>query len=161
MKPILLLLDKIRPAFEPGGKLEKLYPLFEATDTFLYTTDEVTTVGPHVRDSMDLKRIMTIVVYALTPCVFDQVESHRHVRVEEPPRVGLVGADPADLSRKMQHHVRLRCSIDATHGGLVSQIESTLDTARTPRRCSSRVLGIARLRVLPPVAPVRCLRRRR
>ena len=70
MKPILLLLDKIRPAFEPGGKLEKFYPLFEATDTFLYTTDEVTTVGPHVRDSMDLKRIMTLVVYALTPCVF-------------------------------------------------------------------------------------------
>ena len=69
MKSILLLLDKIRPAFEPGGKLEKLYPLFEATDTFLYTTDEVTTVGPHVRDSMDLKRIMTLVVYALTPCV--------------------------------------------------------------------------------------------
>jgi Na+-transporting NADH:ubiquinone oxidoreductase subunit B len=65
-----MLLDKIRPAFEPGGKLEKFYPLFEATDTFLYTTDEVTTVGPHVRDSMDLKRIMTIVVYALTPCVF-------------------------------------------------------------------------------------------
>jgi Na+-transporting NADH:ubiquinone oxidoreductase subunit B len=65
-----MLLDKIRPAFEPGGKLEKLYPLFEATDTFLYTTDEVTTVGPHVRDSMDLKRIMTLVVYALTPCVF-------------------------------------------------------------------------------------------
>jgi Na+-transporting NADH:ubiquinone oxidoreductase subunit B len=65
-----MLLDKIRPAFEPGGKLEKFYPLFEATDTFLYTTDEVTTVGPHVRDSMDLKRIMTLVVYALTPCVF-------------------------------------------------------------------------------------------
>jgi Na+-transporting NADH:ubiquinone oxidoreductase subunit B len=70
MKPLLVLLEKIRPAFEEGGKLEKLYPLFEATDTFLYSTDEVTTVGPHVRDSMDLKRIMTIVVYALTPCVF-------------------------------------------------------------------------------------------
>ena len=70
MKPLLVLLDKIRPAFEEGGKLEKLYPLFEATDTFLYSTDEVTAVEPHVRDSMDLKRIMTLVVYALTPCVF-------------------------------------------------------------------------------------------
>jgi Na+-transporting NADH:ubiquinone oxidoreductase subunit B len=69
MKPLRQFLDKIRPAFEEGGKLERLYPLFEATDTFLYTTDEVTTVEPHVRDSMDLKRIMTIVVYALTPCV--------------------------------------------------------------------------------------------
>ena len=69
MKSLKQFLDKIRPAFEEGGKLERLYPLFEATDTFLYTTDEVTTVEPHVRDSMDLKRIMTIVVYALTPCV--------------------------------------------------------------------------------------------
>ena len=70
MKSIRKFLDKIRPAFEEGGKLERLYPLFEATDTFLYTPDRVTTVGPHVRDSMDLKRIMTIVVYALIPCVF-------------------------------------------------------------------------------------------
>jgi Na+-transporting NADH:ubiquinone oxidoreductase subunit B len=69
MKSLRQFLDKIRPAFEEGGKLERLYPLFEATDTFLYTTDEVTTVEPHVRDSMDLKRIMTVVVYALTPCV--------------------------------------------------------------------------------------------
>jgi Na+-transporting NADH:ubiquinone oxidoreductase subunit B len=70
MKPIRKFLDKIRPAFEEGGKLERLYPLFEATDTFLYTPDRVTTVEPHVRDSMDLKRIMTIVVYALIPCIF-------------------------------------------------------------------------------------------
>jgi Na+-transporting NADH:ubiquinone oxidoreductase subunit B len=70
MKSIRKFLDKIRPAFEEGGKLERLYPLFEATDTFLYTPDRVTTVEPHVRDSMDLKRIMTIVVYALLPCIF-------------------------------------------------------------------------------------------
>ena len=70
MKSLRQVMDKIRPAFEEGGKLERLYPLFEATDTFLYSTDEVTTVEPHVRDSMDLKRIMTLVVYALLPCVF-------------------------------------------------------------------------------------------
>ena len=69
MKPLRLFLDKIAPAFEKGGKLEILYPLYEATDTFLYTTDEVTTVEPHVRDSMDLKRIMTLVVYAMGPCI--------------------------------------------------------------------------------------------
>ncbi|MDJ0987849.1 MAG: NADH:ubiquinone reductase (Na(+)-transporting) subunit B [Desulfobacterales bacterium] len=70
MKSLRQLLDKARPAFEEGGKLERLYPLFEATDTFLYSTDEVTTVEPHVRDSVDVKRIMTLVVYALLPCVF-------------------------------------------------------------------------------------------
>ena len=68
MKLLHTFLDKIRPAFEEGGKLERFYPLYEATDTFLFTTDEVTTVEPHVRDSVDLKRIMMIVVYALTPC---------------------------------------------------------------------------------------------
>ncbi len=70
MKPLLFLLDKVRPTFEEGGKLERLYPLFEATDTFLYSTDEVTASEPHVRDSVDVKRIMTLVVYAMMPCVF-------------------------------------------------------------------------------------------
>lgn len=70
MKSLLKFIEKIRPVFEEGGKLERFYPLYEATDTFLFTTDEVTTVEPHVRDSMDLKRIMMIVVYAMTPCVF-------------------------------------------------------------------------------------------
>ncbi|MDJ0810375.1 MAG: NADH:ubiquinone reductase (Na(+)-transporting) subunit B [Desulfobacterales bacterium] len=70
MKPLRKFLDKIEPAFEEGGKLERLYPLYEATDTFLFTTDDVTKVEPHVRDSMDVKRIMTLVVYALVPCIF-------------------------------------------------------------------------------------------
>ena len=78
MKPIRLFLDKIRPAFEEGGKLARLYPLYEATDTFLYTTDDVTTVEPHVRDSMDLKRIMTIVVYAMGPCIFMAIWNTGH-----------------------------------------------------------------------------------
>ena len=70
MKFLLRFLDRIRPDFEGGGRFEKLYSLFEATDTALFTTDEVTTKEPHVRDSMDLKRMMIIVVWALGPCVF-------------------------------------------------------------------------------------------
>ena len=70
MKSLRGFLENIRPAFDKGGKLERFYPLYEATDTFLYSTDEVTTVEPHVRDSVDVKRIMTLVVYALLPCVF-------------------------------------------------------------------------------------------
>ncbi len=69
MKSLRQFLDKARPSFERGGRFERFYPLFEATDTFLYSTDEVTAGQPHVRDSMDLKRIMIIVVWALTPCV--------------------------------------------------------------------------------------------
>ena len=63
------LLDKAEKPFHKGGKLEKLYPLYEATDTFLYTPPDVTKASSHVRDAIDLKRMMTMVVLALIPCV--------------------------------------------------------------------------------------------
>ncbi len=58
--------DSIAPHFEKGGKLEKLYPLFEAVDTGLYSPPDVTNNSSHVRDGIDLKRIM-ITVWA---CAF-------------------------------------------------------------------------------------------
>ena len=64
------LLDSIHPMFAKGGKFEKLYPLYEAQDTFLYTPGEVTEGSTHVRDSLDLKRMMTMVIIALGPCIF-------------------------------------------------------------------------------------------
>jgi Na+-transporting NADH:ubiquinone oxidoreductase subunit B len=69
MKPLRRFLDRIHPLFDEGGKLEKLYPLYEAVDTFLYTPGEVTPRASHVRDSMDLKRMMITVVAALAPCI--------------------------------------------------------------------------------------------
>ena len=60
-------LNKSKPHFEKGGKLESLYPVFEATDTILFSTDEVTESGPHIRDSIDTKRIMILVVISLIP----------------------------------------------------------------------------------------------
>lgn len=65
------LLDTVEPLFEPGkGKLELLYPLYEAADTFLYTPKDTTTNAAHVRDSLDLKRMMSMVIVALGPCIF-------------------------------------------------------------------------------------------
>ena len=61
------VLDKYRDNFEEGGKLEKFYPIFEATDTILFSTNEVTRSGPHIRDSIDTKRIMILVVITLLP----------------------------------------------------------------------------------------------
>lgn len=63
------LLDLQKPMFEKGGKLEKLYPLYEANDTLLFTPGEVTHGPSHVRDAMDLKRMMITVVVALIPCI--------------------------------------------------------------------------------------------
>lgn len=64
------MLDKMHPLFAKGGKLEKLYPLYEAQDTFLYTPGEVTKGNTHIRDSIDLKRMMSMVIVALVPCIF-------------------------------------------------------------------------------------------
>jgi len=68
MKWLRDILDKIAPTFKADGKLEKLYPIFEATDTILFSTDERTHSGPHIRDSIDVKRVMILVVIALIPC---------------------------------------------------------------------------------------------
>jgi Na+-transporting NADH:ubiquinone oxidoreductase subunit B len=62
-------MEKLKPLFEPGGKLEKLYPLYEAQDTFLFTPPDTTRGAPHVRDAADLKRVMITVVVALLPCI--------------------------------------------------------------------------------------------
>ena len=61
------ILDANAHRFENNGVLEKLYPLYEATDTILFSTDEVTKSGPHIRDSIDIKRVMILVVIALIP----------------------------------------------------------------------------------------------
>lgn len=53
--------------FEKGKPLAKLYPLYEALDTFLLTPGKVTSKAPHVRDAVDLKRVMSFVVIALVP----------------------------------------------------------------------------------------------
>lgn len=70
MQPIRRVLDAVKPLFIKGGKLQRLYPLYEAIDTFLYTPDEVTSGPSHVRDGMDLKRMMITVVVALVPCIY-------------------------------------------------------------------------------------------
>ena len=61
------ILDDLEPLFSKGGRLHKLEALYEIVDTFLYTPSDVTRGAPHVRDSIDLKRVMTFVVIAAAP----------------------------------------------------------------------------------------------
>ena len=68
MKFLRKQLDRIAPLFEKGGKFEKFYPAYEALDTFFYSPGSVTSGPTHVRDGMDLKRTMIVVVVALIPC---------------------------------------------------------------------------------------------
>ncbi len=69
MKFLRNQLDAVAPLFKKGGKLEKLYPLYEAQDTFLFTPGEVTKGPSHVRDAIDMKRMMSMVIVALIPCI--------------------------------------------------------------------------------------------
>ncbi len=69
MKLVRKLLDRMEKPFEKGGKLHRLYPLYEALDTFTFATGSVTRGKTHVRDAMDLKRLMMTVVWALVPAI--------------------------------------------------------------------------------------------
>jgi len=60
--------DAIEPAFQRGGRLEHLSAVYEMFDTFFFTPSDVTHHAPHVRDALDLKRLMSYVVLAVTPC---------------------------------------------------------------------------------------------
>lgn len=67
MKALRRFLDKIKPNFEKGGKFSKLHSTFDAFETFLFVPNTVTKKGSHIRDAVDLKRVMIVVVVALLP----------------------------------------------------------------------------------------------
>ncbi len=69
MKVLRNFLDNVEHLFVDKGKLQRLYPLYEAFDTFVYTPKDVTKGTVHIRDGIDLKRMMTIVVLAAIPCL--------------------------------------------------------------------------------------------
>ena len=69
MKLFKNILDSIKPHFEQGGKLEKLYPAYDAFETFLFVPDHTSQSGTHIHDAIDLKRTMFSVIIALIPCL--------------------------------------------------------------------------------------------
>jgi Na+-transporting NADH:ubiquinone oxidoreductase subunit B len=67
MKKLRSFLDNLEPLFTQGGRFERFHALWEAFDTFLYSPADLTRGSPHIRDAIDLKRVMIIVVIAATP----------------------------------------------------------------------------------------------
>ena len=63
-------LDNAEPHFSDGGKLERFYVLFEMVDTLFYSPPNTTVGAPHVRDALDLKRVMGYVWLATFPVMF-------------------------------------------------------------------------------------------
>lgn len=69
MKLFKNIIEKLEPNFEKGGKLEKWFPIFDSLATFLFTPNHTTHKGAHVRDAIDLKRTMFMVIVAMVPCL--------------------------------------------------------------------------------------------
>ena len=76
MKFLRKKLDAVAPLFEKGGKFEKYYPLYEAGDSFMFSPAHRTQSGPHIRDVIDIKRTMTMVVIALMPAILWAIFNH-------------------------------------------------------------------------------------
>lgn len=70
MKFLRNTLDKVKHNFEKGGKWEKFYYVYEAFDTFAFAPNTTTNPkGAHVRDAVDMKRLMMTVIIAMVPCL--------------------------------------------------------------------------------------------
>lgn len=69
MKSLRNFLNRIKPNFEPGGKLHAFHSVFDGFETFLFTPNTTSTSGVNIHDSIDSKRVMIIVVLALMPCL--------------------------------------------------------------------------------------------
>ena len=69
MKALRNFLDNIKPRFEKGGKFEKFHSTFDAFETLLFVPNTTTKGGVHIRDAVDLKRTMAVVVMAVMPAL--------------------------------------------------------------------------------------------
>jgi Na+-transporting NADH:ubiquinone oxidoreductase subunit B len=116
MKFLSKIMEEAGRYFEKGGRLARWYPLYEAFDSFLFGSNQTTRIAPHVRDSIDLKRIMTTVLIALLPCTLMAMWNtgyQANVVIEAMGLAGpdgwrggimaLVGCDPTSLSSNFLH----------------------------------------------------------
>ncbi len=81
--------DRIEPNFLKGGKWERLFPVYEMVESFIYTPKTVTTVAPHARSYVDMKRIMTYVVLSTIPAI---IMGLYNVGLQVNTAIGLYGA---------------------------------------------------------------------
>lgn len=69
MKPIRNILDSIKPHVQKGGKFHAFHSFYDAIETLFFVQANVTTKGSHIRDGVDMKRTMFMVVIALVPAL--------------------------------------------------------------------------------------------
>ena len=62
--------ESIKPKFMPGGSQAKWFPIYDAIENFIFSSTHKTVNPIHVRDSIDIQRIMVIVWLAAFPAMF-------------------------------------------------------------------------------------------
>jgi Na(+)-translocating NADH:ubiquinone oxidoreductase B subunit len=68
VKRLLKIIDAVRPTFDEGGRLGVLKPVFGALEHFFFAPSDRTLSAPHIRDPLDLKRLMSMVIISVVPC---------------------------------------------------------------------------------------------
>ena len=91
------ILDKMEPEFHSGGKYEKWYALYEAVDTIFYRPSSVSKGGSHVRDAVDMKRVMILVWMCTFPAMFFGMYN---IGFQANTALDAMGAAPADTWRQ-------------------------------------------------------------
>jgi Na+-transporting NADH:ubiquinone oxidoreductase subunit B len=69
MSALKNIVDKLKPHFEKGGKMEKLHSVFDGIETFLFVPNITSKSGTHIHDAIDSKRTMVVVILALIPAL--------------------------------------------------------------------------------------------
>lgn len=93
MKQLSKFLENSARHFQKGGRFARWYPLYEAFDSILFGSNLKTTGAPHVRDAIDLKRVMTMVIISLLPCVFMAMWNTGHLANLALASLGLSGPE--------------------------------------------------------------------
>jgi len=70
LKFLLDIFKAVRPTFEKGGRLSPFKSVFDAMENFFFAPAAVTLVAPHIRDPLDIKRLMSMVIIAVVPSLF-------------------------------------------------------------------------------------------
>tara|TARA_Y100000758_G_scaffold295784_1_gene254075 strand:+ start:319 stop:1533 length:1215 start_codon:yes stop_codon:yes gene_type:complete len=149
MKLLRKILDSQKPLFQKGGKFEKGYYLFEALEAFLFVPDHVTSKkGVHVKDAIDLKRLMMTVVIAMIPCLLFGIWNvgHQHF---------LANGSSVSFLEKIIFGSKVVLPVvlvSYTAGGIVEVIFSTI--RRHPINEGFLVTGMLIPLIMPPGIPL-------
>ncbi|MCC5946417.1 MAG: NADH:ubiquinone reductase (Na(+)-transporting) subunit B [Bernardetiaceae bacterium] len=150
MKFLHTILEKQKPNFEKGGKLERYYYLFEAAETFAFTPPTTTgKKGVQVRDAIDLKRMMMTVVLAMIPALIYGIWNvgHQHFLALGQPNAELIDKVLIGLQQTLPIIL-----VSYTAGGIVEVIFAII--RKHPINEGFLVTGMLIPLVMPPAIPL-------